>query len=144
VEIILSNSTRKLLWFEISKMLTAALKQIYCVICYNFQHTFVPYSNTYNVCVLHWLPGWRTFAAVAGHTSLDLKLDSSSVGLAALMTFIHSFIFIYSYKSWQTQLYNRAKIKWDGDRTEKRDSRAGTFTDYMDMLNKLENSIRLQ
>jgi len=43
-EAILSISTRKLLWFEITKMLIAVKKQIYCVIYYNFwQHTFVPY-----------------------------------------------------------------------------------------------------
>jgi len=40
-EAILSNNTRKLLWFEITKMLIAVQKrQIYC----NFRHTFVPYS----------------------------------------------------------------------------------------------------
>jgi len=36
---ILSNSTRKLLWFEITKMLIAVLN--YCAIYYNFLHTFV-------------------------------------------------------------------------------------------------------
>jgi len=50
-EAILSNSTRKLLWFEISKVLIAALKKIYCVkIDYNFRHTFVPNSVTPIVC----------------------------------------------------------------------------------------------
>ena len=39
---ILPNSTRKLLWFEISKMLIAVKKIIYCVVYYNFRHTFVP------------------------------------------------------------------------------------------------------
>jgi len=40
----LSNSTQKLLWFEISKMLIAAKeKKMYCVIYCNFQHTFVSY-----------------------------------------------------------------------------------------------------
>ena len=34
-EAILSNSTRKLLWCEVTKMLT---KLIYCVIYYNFRH----------------------------------------------------------------------------------------------------------
>jgi len=49
-EIILSNSTRKPLRFEISKMLIAVKKEIYCVIYYNFRHTFVPYcSNVVNV-----------------------------------------------------------------------------------------------
>ena len=38
-EAILSNSTRNLLWFEITKMLIA----VYCVIHYNFRRTFVPY-----------------------------------------------------------------------------------------------------
>jgi len=42
-EAILSNSTRKLLWFEITKMLIAFKKFFYCIICYNFWHTFVPY-----------------------------------------------------------------------------------------------------
>jgi len=37
---ILSNSTRKLLWFEISKMLIAVKNKICCVICYNVRHTF--------------------------------------------------------------------------------------------------------
>jgi len=41
---ILSNSTRKLLWFEITKMLIAVLTiQIYCDIYYYFRHTFVAY-----------------------------------------------------------------------------------------------------
>jgi len=40
----LSNSTRKLLWFETSKMRIAVKKLIYCVIYYNFWHTFLPYS----------------------------------------------------------------------------------------------------
>jgi len=42
-EAILSNSTRKLLWFEITKMLIAVYEKNYCVIDYNFRHTFVPY-----------------------------------------------------------------------------------------------------
>jgi len=40
-EAILSNSTQKLLWFEITKMLIAVRKKFYCVIYYNFRHTFV-------------------------------------------------------------------------------------------------------
>jgi len=44
-EAILSNSTRKLLWLEITKILIAVLKYIYCVICYNFMHTFVLYCT---------------------------------------------------------------------------------------------------
>jgi len=41
----LSNSTRKLLSFEISKVLIAVLKsEIHSVIYYNFRHTFVPYG----------------------------------------------------------------------------------------------------
>ena len=43
MEAILSNSTRKVLWFKITKMLNG-LKKIYCVICHNFRHTFVPYT----------------------------------------------------------------------------------------------------
>jgi len=42
-EAISSNSTRKLLWFEIAKLLIAVRKN-YCVICNNFRHTFVPYA----------------------------------------------------------------------------------------------------
>jgi len=42
-EAILSNSTRKLSWFEITKMLTAVSKKKCCVIYYTFRHTFVPY-----------------------------------------------------------------------------------------------------
>jgi len=39
---ILSNSTRKQLWFEIGKMLIAALKSKFIVVIYyNFLHTFV-------------------------------------------------------------------------------------------------------
>ena len=41
-EAILSTSTWKLLWFEITKTLIV-VKKIYCVIYYNFRHTFVPY-----------------------------------------------------------------------------------------------------
>jgi len=44
---ILSNSTRKLLWFEISKLLIALSEKKYCVVCYNFRHTFVPYCSTW-------------------------------------------------------------------------------------------------
>ena len=43
-EAILSNGTRKLLWFEISKMLTAVFNNKFVVIYYNFRHTFVPYT----------------------------------------------------------------------------------------------------
>ena len=47
--IFFSNSTRKLLWFEISKMLIAVLNtKLYCAIYYNFRHTFVPYHT----CIL--------------------------------------------------------------------------------------------
>jgi len=46
-EAILSNSTRKLLWFEITKMLIAALKiNLLCHFKNNFRHTFVPYRTT--------------------------------------------------------------------------------------------------
>jgi len=37
------------LWFEITKMLTAVKKIIYCVIFYNFQRTFVPNSFSVHV-----------------------------------------------------------------------------------------------
>ena len=43
-EAILSNTIQKLLWFEITKMLTE-VKKIYCVIYFKFRHTFVPYST---------------------------------------------------------------------------------------------------
>ena len=44
-EAILSNSTGKLLWFEITKMLIAVQEKInkFTVNYYNFRHTFVPY-----------------------------------------------------------------------------------------------------
>jgi len=43
---ILSNSTRKLLQFEFTKMLIAVLeKKFYCVIYYNFWHIFVHYPQ---------------------------------------------------------------------------------------------------
>jgi len=46
-ERISSNSTRNLLWFEITKMLIAVKEKIfYCVIYGNFWHTFVPSFNT--------------------------------------------------------------------------------------------------
>jgi len=38
-EAILSNSTRKQLWLEVTKMLIA-VKKLYCVIYYNFRRTF--------------------------------------------------------------------------------------------------------
>ena len=39
----MSNSTRELLGFEISKMLITVLRNTFnCVICYDFRHTFVP------------------------------------------------------------------------------------------------------
>jgi len=47
-ETILSNRTRKLSWFEITKMLMAVKKLIYCIIYYNFRHTFVPYAQLTN------------------------------------------------------------------------------------------------
>jgi len=39
---ILSNSTQKLLQFEITKMLIAVLQNKFIVFFYNFQRTFVP------------------------------------------------------------------------------------------------------
>jgi len=42
-ETILLNSTWKLLWFEITKMLNAVLEKN-VVIYYNFRHAFVPYN----------------------------------------------------------------------------------------------------
>jgi len=46
-EAILSDSTRKLLWFEITKMWIAVLKNKLnlLVYYYNFPHTFVPHIN---------------------------------------------------------------------------------------------------
>jgi len=41
----LSNSTRKLLQFEITEMLIAVLEKKFTVIYYNFRHTFVPYAD---------------------------------------------------------------------------------------------------
>jgi len=42
-EAILSDSTRILLWFDITKNTDCSLrKKFYCVIYYNFWHTFVP------------------------------------------------------------------------------------------------------
>ena len=41
-EAILSNSTRKLLRFEITEVPIAVSEKNYCVIYYNFRHTFVP------------------------------------------------------------------------------------------------------
>jgi len=53
-ETILSNSTRELLWFEITKMLIAVKKiNLLCyllfVIYYNFWYTSVPYSSSKSV-----------------------------------------------------------------------------------------------
>jgi len=43
-EAILPNSTRKLLWFEIIKMLISVKKTKFIVIYYNFRHTYVLYG----------------------------------------------------------------------------------------------------
>jgi len=45
-EAILSNSTRKLLWFKNYENADCSLKNkfIHCVICYKSRHTFDPYS----------------------------------------------------------------------------------------------------
>ena len=52
----MSNNTRKLLWFGISKMLIVT---IYCVIYYNFRHTFVPCtSRMTHRPALPWLQVW--------------------------------------------------------------------------------------
>jgi len=52
-EAILSNNTRKLLWFEISKTLIAVLKNC-CVnyMNYNFRQNVVPYGHVNAVCSL--------------------------------------------------------------------------------------------
>jgi len=42
---ILLNSTQKLLWLEIAKMLIAVSEKKYCVIYCNFRLTFVPYAG---------------------------------------------------------------------------------------------------
>jgi len=44
-EAILSNSTEKLVWFEITKMLIAVYKINFTVIYHNFWHTFIPYRH---------------------------------------------------------------------------------------------------
>jgi len=45
------NSTRKQLWFDITKMLIAVYyAKNYCVIYYNFRHTFVPEATERRVC----------------------------------------------------------------------------------------------
>jgi len=45
-EAILSNSTLKLLWFEITKMLIAVLKiNLLCYYNFRYAYTFVPYPN---------------------------------------------------------------------------------------------------
>ena len=41
----MSNSNRKLLRVEITKMLIAVYEKKYCVIYYKFRHIFVPYSR---------------------------------------------------------------------------------------------------
>jgi len=41
-EAILTNSTRKPLWFEITKMLLAVLNKKCIVVHYDFLHTFLP------------------------------------------------------------------------------------------------------
>jgi len=41
-EAISTNSTQKLLWLEITKMLIAVGKKNYCVIYYNFRHIILP------------------------------------------------------------------------------------------------------
>ena len=52
------NSIRKLLWFEISKVLIAVLKNnLFCDIYYNFCHTSVFYSNPFSALTL--LVGWQ-------------------------------------------------------------------------------------
>ena len=55
-ETILSDSTRKLLWFEITKMPIAVYrKQIYRVARYNFQHNFVAYCCWFQLSLTRWL-----------------------------------------------------------------------------------------
>ena len=52
-EAILSNSTRKLLWFEITKMLIAVLKTNILVIYYNFRHALVALLAADCICNDH-------------------------------------------------------------------------------------------
>jgi len=55
---ILSNSNRKLLWFEITKMLIAGeKKEICCAVDYNFRHTFVPYRCLQCFDTVGWVAG---------------------------------------------------------------------------------------
>jgi len=49
-EAILSDSTRKLLWFEIAKMLIEVFFKVN-IIYYNFRHTFVPFLATIPVFI---------------------------------------------------------------------------------------------
>jgi len=60
---ILSNSTRELLWFEITKMPIAVWeKKLLCHLC-NFRHTFIPINvcgvvsaKVYTVYLIDWTP----------------------------------------------------------------------------------------
>jgi len=58
-EAILSNSTRKLLWFEISKMVIAVLKINLLCFYYNFRYTFVPYSELCKIGLTDPNADWR-------------------------------------------------------------------------------------
>jgi len=60
-EAILSNSTRKLSWFEITKMLIAVKKSIYCVIYCNFWHIFVPINTVTTAKALNILGLFNSF-----------------------------------------------------------------------------------
>jgi len=51
-EAILSNSTQKLLWFEITKMLIAVKNEFIVLFFYNFRHTFFPYIQHQPVAVM--------------------------------------------------------------------------------------------
>jgi len=82
-EATLSNSTQKLLWFEIIKMLIAVLRNIFfCVIYNNFRHTFVPYARQtwwfhfavddepYRRCMTKFTPQMSTAKTAAAATTV--------------------------------------------------------------------------
>ena len=71
--IFFSNSTRKLLWFEITKMLIAFKKNKFIVIYYNFRHTFVPYWCI-GVSTYRTQSAFKTYAI----SDITLKLEAGT------------------------------------------------------------------
>jgi len=72
---VLSISTGKLLWFW--KMLIAIKKQIYCVIYYDFRHTFVPYTKLIP-CISSWATWCSEPTATQDDTSDHAQYHSKS------------------------------------------------------------------